>query len=79
MELALYREVVQRIKKAGSRLIINLTTGPGGRFVPDDEDPRIAAPGTTLLHPLKRVEHILELKPEICSLDLNTMHFGVRW
>ncbi len=44
--------------------------------MPDDEDPRIAAPGTTLLHPLKRVEHILELKPEICSLDLNTMHFG---
>jgi uncharacterized protein (DUF849 family) len=75
-ELSLYREVVERLKSAGSRLIINLTTGPGGRFVPDDDNPRVAAPGTTLMHPLQRVEHILALKPDICSLDLNTMHFG---
>jgi uncharacterized protein (DUF849 family) len=76
VDLSLYREVVQRLREAKSRLIINLTTGPGGRFVPDDDDPKVAAPGTNLTHPLKRVEHILELKPEICSLDLNTMYFG---
>ncbi|WP_341314819.1 3-keto-5-aminohexanoate cleavage protein [Paraburkholderia sp. IMGN_8] len=76
MDLALYREVIERIRAVNAELIINLTTGPGGRFIPSDHHPRVAAPGTTLLPPEKRVEHILELKPDICSLDLNTMNSG---
>jgi uncharacterized protein (DUF849 family) len=76
MELAHYREVVERIRDSGVDLIINLTTGPGQRFIPDKDDPKVAAPGTTLMHPLRRVEHIVALKPEICSLDLNTMWSG---
>ena len=57
-------------------LILNITTGPGGRFVPSEDDPKIAGPGTTLMAPEKRVEHIAVLKPEICTLDLNTMNSG---
>lgn len=76
MELALYAEVVEALRRHAPQLIINLTTGPGGRFVPGDEDPRIAGPGTTLLAPEKRVEHIAALRPDICSLDLNTMNSG---
>jgi 3-dehydrocarnitine:acetyl-CoA trimethylamine transferase len=76
MELAHYREVVERIRDSGVDVIINLTTGPGQRFVPSKDDPKVAAPGTTLMQPLRRVEHILALKPEICSLDLNTMWSG---
>lgn len=76
MELAHYREVVERIRDKNSDLVINLTTGPGGRFVPSKDDPRIAGPGTSALHPLKRVEHIVELKPDIATLDLNTMWSG---
>ena len=76
MELAHYREVVDRIRDKNSELIINLTTGPGGRFVPGKDDPRIAGPGSTLIHPLKRVEHIVALKPDIATLDLNTMWSG---
>jgi uncharacterized protein (DUF849 family) len=57
-------------------LIINLTTGPGGRFVPSKDDPKIAGPGTSAMHPLKRVEHIVALKPDIATLDLNTMWSG---
>jgi len=33
MELALYREVVERIRARNPDLILNLTTGPGGRYV----------------------------------------------
>lgn len=73
MDVALYREVMDRICDSGTDIIINLTTGPGQRFVPSEDDPKVAAPGTTLMHPLRRVEHIVELKPEICTLDLNTM------
>jgi uncharacterized protein (DUF849 family) len=76
MAIELYREVVDRIRTSGVDLIINLTTGPGGRFLPSEDDPKVAAPGTNLLPPEKRIAHVLELRPEICSLDLNTMWFG---
>ena len=76
MDIALYREVIDRIRSRNAELIINLTTGPGGRFVPGQTDPRVAGPGTTLLPPEKRVEHIEQLKPDICTLDLNTMNSG---
>ena len=76
MELDLYREVVDRIREHNAQLIINLTTGPGGRFVPSQDTPRIAGPGTTLIAAEQRVEHIAVLKPDICTLDLNTMVSG---
>jgi uncharacterized protein (DUF849 family) len=76
MEIDLYREVMDRIRARNRDLIINLTTGPGGRFVPSDEDPKVAGPGTTLILPEKRVEHIEILRPDICTLDLNTMNSG---
>ena len=76
MDIALYDEVIRRIRAVNREVIINLTTGPGGRFVPSEADPRVAAPGTTLLAPEKRVEHIARLRPDVCSLDLNTMNSG---
>ena len=76
MRLEHYREVMERIRARNRDLVINLTTGPGGRFVPSAEDPRVAGPGTTLMVPEKRVEHIEALKPDISTLDLNTMNSG---
>jgi|SRR5579859_207948 len=76
MRIELYREVMERIRARNAGLVINLTTGPGGRFVPSEADPRVAGPGTTLMVPEKRVEHIEALKPDICTLDLNTMNSG---
>jgi uncharacterized protein (DUF849 family) len=76
MELDHYREVVDRIRDSGVDVLINLTTGPGQRFVPSEDDPKVAAPGTTLMHPSRRVEHVVALKPDLCSLDLNTMWSG---
>jgi len=76
MDLDLYREVVDRIRESDTDLVINLTGGPGSRFIPGDGDPKIAAEGSTLMAPEKRIEHIVTLKPEICTLDFNTMWFG---
>lgn len=76
MDVELYREVVARIRDVTDELIINLTTGNGGRFHPSDDDPVKPGPRTNLLVPEKRVEHILALKPDIATLDLNTMLFG---
>jgi len=76
MEVDHYRDVVDRIRRGREDLVINLTTGPGGRYVPSEDDPKVYAPGTTLLPPEKRVEHIALIRPDICSLDLNTMNSG---
>ncbi|HWZ46599.1 MAG TPA: 3-keto-5-aminohexanoate cleavage protein [Herbaspirillum sp.] len=76
MKIAHYREVIERIREKNSALIINLTTGPGGRFIPSEADPKVAAPGSTLMVPEQRVEHVVELRPDICTLDLNTMNSG---
>lgn len=76
MEIEYYRDVVERIRVRNSQVILNITTGPGGRFSPDPDDPKIAGPGTTLMRPEARVAHIPLLKPDICTLDLNTMNSG---
>ncbi len=76
MELEHYRELVDLIRKKNSDVILNITTGPGGRFQPGDDDPKIAGPRTNLVTVERRVAHILALRPEICTLDLNTMTFG---
>ncbi|MCC7280992.1 MAG: 3-keto-5-aminohexanoate cleavage protein [Acetobacteraceae bacterium] len=75
-ELGLYRETVRRIRDAGTDVLINLTTGPGARFVPDPDAPGLAGKGSTLASPESRVEHVLELLPDICSLDVATLNFG---
>ena len=76
MDLELYRETVDRIRSGAPDLIINITTGPGGRFVPSNDNPSIAGPGTTLVKPEMRIAHIAALRPDIATLDLNTMNSG---
>ncbi len=76
MNLALFREIVARIRDSGTDVILNLSTGEGGRFLPSDDDPSVAAPGTTLTRPENRVVHVEDLKPDICTLDFNTMFSG---
>src|SRR5580658_3036288 len=78
METAHYREVVERIKASGSDVLINLTTGPGARFTHDENDPSKPGPGSSLKSPEERVRHIVELKPDICSLDMGSLNMGDR-
>jgi uncharacterized protein (DUF849 family) len=76
MHLQHYQDVMGYIREENKDLVINLTTGPGGRFIPSAGNPQIAAPGSTLMLPERRVEHIAALKPDIATLDLNTMNSG---
>ena len=75
MDFRLYEEVVKRIRDH-SDIILNLTTGAGARFIPNDETPIGLGPGSTLCVPVKRIEHVLRLRPEICSLDVGSLNFG---
>jgi uncharacterized protein (DUF849 family) len=78
MDLALYREVVTRLRASDTDIIINLTCGPGAFYIPSDDNPQVAGPGSDLASPEARVAHILELKPEICSVDVVTFNHGGR-
>ncbi|MDK3018820.1 BKACE family enzyme [Pseudodonghicola flavimaris] len=76
MEVALYAEVVDRIRDVTDELIINLTTGTGSRYQPAPGAPGQPGPRTSLSPPERRAEHVAALKPDIATLDLNTMWFG---
>lgn len=78
MDLAQYREVVERIRASDTDMVINLTTGPGAFFIPSEDNPQMAAEGSDLAAPEERVAHIRELKPEICSVDVVTFNHGGR-
>lgn len=74
--LEVYREVVERIRRDGTDIILNITAGMGGDFIPDRDNPSMAGPGSDMAGPLERVAHIKELKPEICTLDCCTMNYS---
>ena len=75
MDLSLYREVVERIHDT-SDMIISLTCGAGARLLPDNSDPVRLGPGSIWRSPKKRTEHVVALKPELCSLDMGSINFG---
>ncbi|MCP3689621.1 MAG: 3-keto-5-aminohexanoate cleavage protein [Gammaproteobacteria bacterium] len=75
-ELQLFREVVERIRDSGSDVLINLTTSEGARFNPGETTAAVGGPGTTLIQPLERLQHIEALLPDICTLDVGTFNFG---
>jgi uncharacterized protein (DUF849 family) len=74
LDPALYRAAVARIRASGSDVIINLTTGPGASFVPGEDDPADGRAQSKFVRPEVRVQHVEELRPEICSLDIATMN-----
>jgi uncharacterized protein (DUF849 family) len=72
-DLALYEEAVGLIREGNPDVILNLTTGLGSGFYPKDPLlPIEAGPETHIWTPERRVQHVLELRPEICTLDLVT-------
>jgi uncharacterized protein (DUF849 family) len=73
-----YREVVERIRAAELDVIINLTAGMGGDLVLGGEDSPLPPDpdGTDMVSAAERLEHVAELRPEICTLDCGTMNFA---
>ena len=73
-----YREVVDRVRQANDTVIINLTTGYGALFVPTPQNWSVAAPETNLRSATERVAHVVEVRPDICTLDMATMQLTNR-
>ncbi|RED12728.1 3-keto-5-aminohexanoate cleavage protein [Pontivivens insulae] len=76
--LALYREVTDRIRAADVDVVLNLTAGMGGDMVfGSTEAPLPINPnGTDMVGATERMAHVAECLPEICTLDCGTMNFA---
>ncbi len=75
-EVALYREVVERIRASDVDVIINTTAGMGGDLVLDPHDPTTFVEGTDLVSGVDRLPHVEDLLPDICTLDCGSLNFG---
>ena len=77
-DLALYREVTERIRDSEVDVVLNLTAGMGGDMVFGDvENPLpVKEASTDMVGATERMAHIAECLPEICTLDCGTMNFA---
>lgn len=71
-----YKETARLIRESGVDVILNITAGMGGDFVPDKDNPAVGGPGTDMATPEERIAHIREIKPEICTLDCGSMNYA---
>jgi uncharacterized protein (DUF849 family) len=71
-----YEEVVERVRASSADVIINLTAGMGGDYVPHPEDPGRGGTGTDMATPTERLAHVVKLLPEICTLDVGTQNYA---
>ena len=76
MDPALYKEVVDRVRDAGCPILLNLTSGPGGILVVEPDEPHNFRKGSALSSAEERVQHIVENRPEMCTLDVTTMNYS---
>ena len=77
-DVALYREVTDRVRATDVDMVLNLTAGMGGDLVtgPPDAPLPLKAAGTDMASAEDRVAHVAECRPEICTLDCGTMNFA---
>ena len=75
-DVDLFRKTVDLIRDSDTDVVLNLTSGMGGDWVPSVSDPALPGPGTDMIGPEGRLAHVIACKPEICSLDCGTMNFG---
>ncbi|WP_298823553.1 3-keto-5-aminohexanoate cleavage protein [uncultured Planococcus sp.] len=71
-----YREIIERIRESETDVIINITSGGGGDFIPNLSNPSTGGEGTDMQTPKERHEPVGSLLPEMCTLDCGSVNFG---
>ena len=75
-DVELYKETAKLIRECGVDMVLNITAGMGADFIPDPENPMVGGPGSDMITPYERVKHILEIKPEVSTLDCGSMNYA---
>ncbi|NBG88448.1 3-keto-5-aminohexanoate cleavage protein [Isachenkonia alkalipeptolytica] len=71
-----YKKIVDRIRASDTDVIINITAGGGGDFIPSLDTPAAGGTGTLIQTPEERHKPVGELLPEMCTLDCGSVNFG---
>ena len=74
-DIALFKDVFERVRNSGRNVLINLTAGMGGDLIVDDDNPQVPAEGTDLITAEQRMAHVELLRPDIATLDCGTINF----
>jgi uncharacterized protein (DUF849 family) len=73
----LYREVTERIRDSAVDVVLNLTAGMGGDLLFDGtEAMNQMSRRSDMAGAEERVAHVVNCRPEICTLDCGTMNFA---
>jgi uncharacterized protein (DUF849 family) len=77
-DVALYAEVMERVRSSGTDVIVNLTAGMGGDLVFGSVEAPLPpnAASTDMAGATERLAHVTQLLPEICTLDCGSMNFA---
>ncbi len=77
-DVALYADVVERIRASATDVVLNLTAGMGGDLVLGGTDAPLPPDpaGTDMAGAAERLAHVEALRPEICTLDCGSMNFA---
>ena len=75
-EPELFRKTVEIVRNSGTDVVLNLTAGMGGILHRPYDDPMQDGPKTDLVTSAERFRHVVELLPEICTIDCGSMNFG---
>ena len=60
-DVGLFKETVDLIRASDTDVVINLTAGMGGDWVPSAEDPSLPGPGTDMIGADERLAHCARL------------------
>ncbi|MBF7024864.1 beta-keto acid cleavage family enzyme [Staphylococcus kloosii] len=71
-----FKKAVELIRAADEDIIINITSGGGGDFIPNLENPEVGGAGTDMQTPEQRHEPVGKLLPEMCTLDCGSVNMG---
>ncbi len=75
-DVALYAEVIERVREKNTDVIINTTAGMGGDLVFGSDAPLPPQPGSDLVSQKERLAHVEALRPDICTLDCGSYNVG---
>ncbi len=75
-KLEYYREVTERIRDSDTDVVLNLTAGMGGDIYFESTEDMVAGPRSDMAGAEERVAHVVDCRPEICTLDCGTMNFN---
>ena len=75
-ETELYGRAFEQVRASNKEVIVNLTAGMDGEIVLKRTFPPELDPATTLTSAEERVRHVVELKPDVASLDCGVFGDG---